>query len=246
MSEPYSDAEIDRSQLLIEQVLGLAPAKPVRRLEKNRTHQVYKLKNGDRVPGASTIAKIGSDPSALLNWAWECGCQGLDFRKVRETAADIGTITHFRVECFFLGAEPDLSEFSPADQAASLITFQKFLTWWEGEGLSVIEPEAQLVSEKYRYGGTIDAPCHDREGRLVCLDWKTAKAIWDEHIIQLAGYENLLNEDFAPRRVERRAILRFGKKERGDFEVRWLSEMDRYWEVFQAQLQLYQARRALR
>jgi len=58
---------------------------------KTSAHITYKLKDGSRVPGASTIAKIGDDPSALIYWAWDLGMQKLDYKKVRETAADIGT-----------------------------------------------------------------------------------------------------------------------------------------------------------
>ena len=64
---------------------------------KDRAHITYRLKNGKRVPGASTVAKIGDDPSALMYWAWDLGKQGIDYKKAREQAADIGTLAHFLI-----------------------------------------------------------------------------------------------------------------------------------------------------
>lgn len=58
----------------------------------------YKLKDGTRVPGASTIAKIGSDSGGLIHWAWEQGIAGLDYQASRDAAADAGTLVHAAAE----------------------------------------------------------------------------------------------------------------------------------------------------
>jgi hypothetical protein len=92
-----------------------ADGRKIVRLEKLKAHQKYILKDGTQVVGASTIAKIGDDQSNLIHWAWNLGNKNQDYRKVRDRAADIWTITHFAIECFFHGWEPDLSEFAPAD-----------------------------------------------------------------------------------------------------------------------------------
>ncbi len=221
------------------------PEKPVVKLEKKKSHQVYKLADGTRVPGASTVAKVGDDASALIYWAWDLGQKGLDYRKVRDNAADIGTIAHFMIECHLNGRTPDLSECSPDDIDKAENAFLKFLEFWEREGMRSVSPEVQLVSEKHGFGGTLDAPCIDRDGNYVLFDWKTSKALYLSHFSQLAGYENLWNECNPDKRIARRAIIRIGKEEKGDFEVRWLSDMGRYWSLFQAQLHLYQAKKGL-
>jgi len=209
------------------------------KLDRNRHHTVYKTSSGLQVPGASTIAKIGFSSDALIAWAHRMGVEGKDFRKVKEEAADIGTLAHFKIECYLRGNIADLSNFSADQIAKANTTFQKFEDWWNTEELTIIEPETILVSDSHLYGGTIDAPCTDRHGRMVLLDWKTSKAVWDEYLCQLAGYEALWNECRPSQKIERRAIIRIGKEEEGDFEVRWLGSTEREFEVFKKQAALY-------
>jgi len=216
------------------------------RLEKTRAHQKYPLKDGTDVPGASTIAKIGEDTSGLIHWAWKLGMEGQDYRKVRDKAADIGTAAHFMIECFLHNHEPDLAEFSAADIEKANIAFGNFRKWWDAEGFTVIEPEVQLVSEDYLFGGTIDAPSRDRDGKIVLLDWKTSKAIVGAHKVQLAGYEQLWNENRPDMKIQRRGIVRIGKESPDDFEIAWMFSAEPYWEVFKARLFLHYANSRLK
>jgi hypothetical protein len=218
-----------------------AAGQKIVRLEKTRAHQKYPLKDGTDVPGASTIAKLGEDTNGLIHWAWALGMEGQDYRKVRDKAADIGTVCHFMIECFLHSHEPDLSEFSAADIEKANIAFANFRRWWDKEGFTIIEPEVQLVSEKYLFGGTIDAPSRDRDGKVVLLDWKTSKSINNAHRVQLAGYEQLWNENRPDMPIERRAIVRIGKESPDDFEVSEPSNIGAYWEVFKAKLFLHYA-----
>jgi hypothetical protein len=103
----------------------------------------------------------------------------------------------------------------------------------------VLEPEVQLVSEEHCFGGTIDAPSRDKDGRIVLLDWKTSKGIWPAHKFQLAAYEKLWNENRPDMQVQRRGIVRIGKDKAGDFEVAWMFSAEPEWEVFQKRLELY-------
>lgn len=216
-----------------------AAGQKIVKLEKLRSHQKYILKDGTQVPGASTIAKIGDDGSSLIHWAWDLGNRGIDYRKMRDQAADIGTIAHFLIECFLHNHEADLSEFSAADIEKANIAYGNFRQWWDAEGLTILEPEVQLVSEKWHFGGTIDAPSRDKEGRIVLLDWKTSKGIWPAHKFQLAAYEQLWNECRPDMPVQRRGIVRIGKASADDFEVAWMFSSASEWRVFQKRLELY-------
>ena len=226
---------------LFERMYGAAtPDRPIKRLERGKPHQKYWSETRQReVPGASTIAKIGSDSGGLLYWAWDLGKQGKDYRKERDKAADIGTLAHFMIECEIQGLQPDLSEFPMVDIDAAGVPYYTAVQWWEQQGLTPIAPEMQLVSEEHGYGGTIDMPCRSRDGCLALLDWKTSKAIWPEHIIQVSAYEKLLEEKFKEK-VDRRCIVRIGKD--GSFEARWLGDLSEYFHVFKAQLALYKAK----
>jgi hypothetical protein len=209
------------------------------KFQKDKAHITYKTKAGKRVPGASTIAKIGDDPSALLYWAWDLGKQGIDYKKAREGAADIGTLAHFMIQCHLRGQEADLSEFSAEQQDKASNAFLKFLEFWDAQKLVAAAVEVPLVSETFEFGGTLDLVCKD--GGMVLLDWKTSNAIYRPYLIQLAGYEQLWNLNHPEQPIARRAIIRIGKSEASDLEVRWLSDMGPYWAAFTCQLELYRA-----
>jgi len=211
------------------------------RLEKTRSHQKYILKDGTQVPGASTIAKLGDDQSNLITWAWNLGNAGQDFRKVRDKAADIGTICHFLIECHFHGWVPDLSEYAPEDVVRATIAFGNFKTFWDEQELTVLEPEVQLVSEEHMFGGTIDAPSVDKQGRIVLLDWKTSSGIYLSQKLQLAAYERLWNENRKDQVVQRRAVVRIGKDRADDHSIEWMFSSAPEWEYFKARLDLYYA-----
>lgn len=212
------------------------------KFQRDRAHITYKTKAGKRVPGASTIAKIGSDPTALIHWAANLAKEGKDWTKVREAAASIGSLTHFMAQCHLRNEEADLSEFSNEEQDKAANAFLKWLDWWQSESLLPVAIEEPLVSEQHGYGGTIDLVARDTIGAYVLLDWKTSNAIYREHILQTGGgYEQLWNENNPGKEISRRAIIRMGKTEALDLEVRWLSDMTPYRIAFNAQLELYRA-----
>ena len=211
------------------------------RLEKLRSHQKYIMRDGTQVPGASTICKVGDDQSNLITWAWNLGNKGQDFRKVRDKAADIGTVCHFLIECHFHNWEPDLSEYAPDDIERAHVAFRNFKTFWEEQELTVLEPEVQLVSEQYLFGGTIDAPSVDKQGRIVLLDWKTSNGIYLSQKLQLAAYERLWNENRPEQIVQRRAVVRIGKERADDHSIEWMFSSAPEWEYFKARLDLYYA-----
>lgn len=94
--------------------------------------------------------------------------------------------------------------------------FQKYLDWEKEHDIQPILLEAQLVSEKYKFGGTLDNYCLLDEIPTL-IDYKTSKAIYEDYFYQLAGYKILLEEYGHP--VEQCLILRIGRDEAEGFEV---------------------------
>lgn len=214
------------------------------KFERTRAHQRYVLKDGTMVPGVTTALKMRAN-DALLYWAWDCGMGGLDYRKVRDEAANIGSLAHWMCECHVLGQEPDTSSFPKEDIDKASNSFLKFLEWWQGNGMTLVHSERQLVSEQFRFGGTLDIDARDRNGKRILVDLKTSKGIYDEYYAQLAAYDRLHTET-GDEPFTRHIIVRIGKKEAGDFEVREISGLDKHWNVFKACLDLYNAVKALK
>jgi hypothetical protein len=215
------------------------------KLRRKTAHPIYKLADGSRVAGASTISKVGEDFTHLLNWANDLGLQGIDHNKEREEAADAGSVCHFLIQCFLKQDTPDLTEFSPRVIELATIGYNKFVDWWTGEGLTMIGCEIPLVSELYRFGGTIDLVAKDKSDNIWLTDQKTSKRIYLSHLIQASAYKQLYNENNPLLPAKKTSIIRIDRKDSGDFEVRPIYDTEKYFQVFLAQLNLYNAKRIL-
>ena len=219
-----------------------------RKLERNAPHQKYITAAGEEVPGGSTICKIGDSPEPLIAWAWKLGTQGVDYRKERDKAADIGTIAHFMCESFLNGWVCDLSDYSQDHIDNALICYNKFVDWWEAEGFTKLGTEMQMVHPELRYGGTLDLVAFDKDDNVCLIDIKTSKRINDSYIRQIAGYTELWNacQVKDETKIKRWAIVRIGKEEVGDFEVVWYDEgrISNALNSFKSQVALYWALKA--
>lgn len=217
-----------------------------KKLIRNAPHQKYFLADGTQAPGGSTISKLGDSVEGLIFWAWDLGRQGKDYRKVSQEACDVGTLAHFMIEAFLNSFVCDLSDYEQDLIDKAMVSYQKFIQWWETQDLEVVATEIQLVNEFYRYGGTIDLIAKRKNGDYVLLDFKTSKKISESYWRQCAGYAELWNcnhlEDGND--IMDHAIVRIGKEEEGDFEVVWKDDLEKEWEVFQKQVDLYWAMKA--
>jgi len=209
---------------------------------KAKIHTVYKLTSGDRVPSVTTILGILNKP-ALLEWAWQMGCQGLDYKAIRDDAASVGTLAHYFIMCYLRSEKPDTSEYSQADIDRAENCLIKFWDWEKGHKIESILVETPLVSEEYQFGGTIDF-FGKVDGQPTLVDFKTGKAIYPEFFYQLAAYEQLLAE--AGHLIEVTRILRIGRTEDEGFEERCIGKLDKQWEIFLACKEIYEIQKEIR
>ena len=136
---------------------------------------IYRLKDNTRVPGVTTIIGRFKESGGLIHWAWQLGIDGKDYREVRDTAAEAGTCAHTMVEAHIRKREFDPAPYSEEVLAKAKVSFGAFLEWADQTQLKPVESELSLVSEKYRYGGTLDAMLV--KGKLSLGDWKTSNRI---------------------------------------------------------------------
>ena len=202
---------------------------------KARAHIRYKLADGTVVPGVTTIVGLLNKP-ALVPWANKMGLQGIDTSKYVDEMAQIGTLAHNMILCYYKGEKPDLSDYTPNQIE---LAENALLSYWAWEKQHVIEPiivEDPLVSEVLRYGGTPDCYCL-LDGTPTLLDFKTGKAIYREYFYQVAAYTYLLQERGFP--VDNLRILRIGRDADEGFEEKVISNKDAYWHVFEHLLAIY-------
>jgi len=164
---------------------------------KNKAHTVYKLKDGTRVPGASTITgELAWNKQVLMNWAFKLGKEGNvdSMSAFVDDKAAIGTLGHLLVQDHFGKKKTDTSDYTKnqIDQAENCL--MSYWNWEKGKTIEPILLETPLVSETLCYGGTMDF-YGKVDGKLTLLDFKTGKGIYDEYLIQTSAYAMLLEEN---------------------------------------------------
>lgn len=213
-------------------------------LKRVRAHQQYRLSNGDLVPGVTTVLSVLAKP-ALVTWANRLGLEGIDVTKYVDKTASIGTLAHYLVECHVKGEEPDLTPFSAEEIQRATWALESYYTWHGTSKPKPVATELQLVSERWRYGGTVDMIA-SMAGKRWVVDFKTGKAIYPEHIIQVAAYLQLARENgYRPNGAR---IVRIGRTPDEGFEERVFLARDlkRHWEIFKHALAIYELRRGLK
>jgi hypothetical protein len=194
-----------------------------------RPESGYRNAAGKRIPGASTIAKVGQDPGGLLHWAWQQGVDGLDYRETRDSKAAAGTMVHNAAEAWKVG-RPYLFEGDPTVVAEAQTGFSAFVEWASQTRLKIEETEVSLVSERYQFGGTFDCTLVG-EKRAMC-DYKTSAAIYPEHLVQVVAYGKLWEEHHPEKPIDGGYyILRFSR-DHGDFAAHWFGELEDAWQAF--------------
>lgn len=193
----------------------------------------YKLKDGTKVPGVTTIIGRFKDSGALINWAFEQGKlaeQGLikNLYDKRDEAGNVGTQAHERIELYLRKQPlPDCTD------ERVLKAFNNALNWLEQTKIEII-PEYQevlMVSEQHRFGGTPDA-IGRLNGKLILLDWKTSNGVYQDYLIQIAAYKNLWEENFPDKPIDGGMYLCRFAKEFPDFSTHYFENLDEAWEQF--------------
>ena len=192
----------------------------------------YRLADGTVVPSVTTITSRFKESGGLVHWAWKLGTEGVDYRAARDNAASAGSICHQWIEDWLHATTQ--TEFQDVDEEVlhnAQGGFQAFSRWARLMDVRVLETETPLVSEEYRFGGTVDCVATVAD-ELMCLDWKTSNSVYEEYVLQLAAYRELLRERGGEAPSEA-LLLRVGKLY-GDFHLHSYSSrlLDRALETF--------------
>lgn len=196
-------------------------------MSRHSVHTIYKTSTGAVVPGVTTVLSMLNKEN-LLEWAWKLGLAGDDYKKVRDTSAHIGTITHYLAECHFKNKEPDLQDYAPSDVEIARKSFEslkKFLTAHSFKPLLIEHP---ITSDLYKFGGTIDW-YGELDGENTLIDLKTSNAVYPEMRVQVAAYEYLLGEQNYP--AKNKIILRVDKQS-GEYAIHQFGDLSKEWAFF--------------
>jgi hypothetical protein len=196
--------------------------------------------DGERIPSVTQIIHSFQNPDALAHWSWGLGLRGIDYREVRDAAANAGTNAHTAIERWVRG---EAYEFACHESDNAFRAFRE----WAGQQpeLRIVETEVPLISRRHRYAGTIDA-IGLVAGKRVLLDWKTSARIYPSHIIQVSAYHQLWNENRSGEPIDGGLhVVRLDKRA-GTFEHRSWTNLDSAWQAFLHMRALYDIDRQLR
>lgn len=230
-------------------------SKTLEKSAKSKVHTRYRNTANKIVPSVTTIigGNLGWNKGVLLGWTKKMMRQGIDPDKVRDAAADVGTLAHSLIEEHITERAPHLEtvpvnrdDYSPAHMKLAMNAFQAFLDWAETWEINFESPdvlsEERLVSEWYQFGGTLDfiVPL---QGELVLIDFKTSNGLYVEHRIQLAAYQYLYKEHTGL--LLGTHLLQFGKEE-PTFHHHPFPNLDKEFEAFKHLAALHQLHKELK
>ena len=185
---------------------------------------LYKTADSRRVPSVTTILSRFKEAGGLIYWANQQGLDGLTLDEARIPAASAGTLAHDMVEALINEwPEPDLPKDAAIIRQASA-AFEMYKTWQNQSRIKVIHTEVSLVSENHRFGGRLDAIGRSPDGTLAMLDWKTG-GIYVDHLLQVAAYTVLWNENYPEQRITGGAHICSFKRETGDFSHHYFGDL---------------------
>lgn len=199
--------------------------------------QIYKDKAGKRLPSVTTIISRFKDSGGLLYWANKAGLDGKTMDEARAPAATAGTMAHDLVEAHINGRDlPELAgDPDVIDKARA--AFEVYLKWEDMTKLKVRHTEVPLVSERYRFGGRLDA-IGVIGNELSLVDWKTG-GIYADHLYQTAAYKLLWEEAYPDHPIVGGVHICSFSRETGDFTHRHFGKVDEEASIFLAMRDLY-------
>ncbi len=205
-----------------------------------KQHTVYKTSTGERLPGVTTVInELGWNKNMLIAWSRREALAGNDPDKIKTESAKPGTLTHSFIEGHIKGEKVDTSDFTENQIELAKNSYFAFVEWEKAMKPKYLGTEIQLVSEKYRFGGTADM-IGEIGGELVLCDWKSSKGIYPEMTIQIAAYKIAYEEMNPGKKVHHGGILRLDRETSAyDYHDISSKKMEWGWDVFQHCLALY-------
>jgi len=212
----------------------------------------YKLKNGSKVPGVTTIVGRFKESAGLLWWAFEQGkaAERGEINSLydkRDESADAGTLAHLLVENQIKGLpKMNLAKYPRDIRKLAKQGFHNYLTWAANNKIVIIQQEMELISERYKFGGCPDAIGRDAQKKLCLLDWKNSNGVYKDYLIQLAAYKHLWEENNPKNPITGGFHLCRFSKENADFHHHYWTELDDAWKQFKLLRQAYEIDKKLK
>jgi hypothetical protein len=208
-------------------------------------HTIYRNKKKKRLKSVTTIinGNLGWNKQPLLMWTRKHCLNGEDSMQLLKEAGRIGTLAHIMIEEFIKGGAVNLDGYTPKEISQAKNAYYGFYQWFVDNDVEFDKTEMKLVSEKYQFGGTFDALCFVN-GKFVICDWKTSNAVYDEFLIQLGAYRQLIQENLGYD-IRGAILLKLDKDEKGVYEEHHykIKDLNWGWKMFKLLLKIQENKR---
>lgn len=117
---------------------------------------------------------------------------------------------------------------------------ESFNFWIHEEPIKIIQGDTCVASIKFGYGGSLDALGWEN-GKIVIIDFKTGRQIYDSHAYQVASYSYAMKETYGLDYYPEAYIIRFDQK-KVRYERRHIANVHDSFKCFQDALDIYNHR----
>jgi hypothetical protein len=181
------------------------------------------------------------DTKGLQFGHWRNGREGREYNDWGVKALEIGGLIHTTIECEINGLPSPVVPTEFKEQVGNGVS--AWHEWFLSQQLTIIATEVPLVSEAFRFGGTVDTIIRDRHGRDCIGDWKSSRGLYPNYLWQIASYKILWEENRGPI-TGGFHLVRFSK-EHGDMEHRYYPELQQAEEMFVLLREAYELDKAI-
>lgn len=188
-------------------------------LEFNEESHRYKL-DGKQIRGATTVNSGYPKAEALIRWMVQQGIDEYINKTQMKRGGDIGTLLHLFAECHEKGIpfNQQLVNDSPYKEAIERV-ISRFLDWRSGNDDEIMSAEEIIASVQLQVGGKTDTLRQREKLGLLLSDYKTAKNIYMEHILQVVGGYRRMYREWKNIIVPYVEIVTFPKETEDDMHI---------------------------
>jgi hypothetical protein len=208
--------------------------------------------SGGFVPSVTTYLEAYPKSAGFYEWLKNAG---KDADEIRDEAGRKGSAVHELTERYDNGEEVTLLDENGfiGYKLSEWAMFEKYVEFRSNHKTNIIHNELNVVSDKYKMGGTIDRVMTINDA-VYLVDIKTSNAVHPHYWLQLAAYGKLLLEKQPDLHLDGVAILWLNAKTRTNGKADTVQgkgwqliiqkagpEMIKYWNLFTACQQLWLA-----
>lgn len=195
--------------------------------------------NDEYFPSVTTILSCYPKGSALTKWIAENGWN--ESNRLKNEAANKGSNVHAAIQKLFAGEKLDYN-FYEEDEWTNLRSFINFAEDYKPIPEDI---ENTIISEKYKYAGTMDfsGTVEVKDDELstkkekalkrifVRFDWKTSNNFWPEYDLQLSAYESA-EVEVGKKPADELWIVRFGTETARGYSIHKVKDRESKMEAF--------------